>query len=77
MDFSAANTELWNPIIQIGIIAALILLFTASLSPAANEADKEGTLEAAIADAMEIGTLIKTLYFPEKTPHHTSISFTV
>lgn len=26
MDFSAANTELWNPIIQIGIIAALILL---------------------------------------------------
>ena len=26
MDFSAANTELWNPIIQVGIIAALILL---------------------------------------------------
>lgn len=26
MDFSAANTDLWNPIIQIGIIAALILL---------------------------------------------------
>lgn len=25
MDFSAANTSLWNPIIQIGIIAALIL----------------------------------------------------
>lgn len=26
MDFSSANTELWSPIIQIGIIAALILL---------------------------------------------------
>lgn len=26
MDYSAANTALWNPIIQIGIIAALILL---------------------------------------------------
>ena len=26
MDFSAANTALWNPIIQIGIIALLILL---------------------------------------------------
>jgi len=26
MDYSAANTSLWNPIIQIGIIAALILL---------------------------------------------------
>lgn len=26
MDFSAANTELWNPVIQIGMIALLILL---------------------------------------------------
>lgn len=26
MDFSAANTQLWNPVIQIGIIALLILL---------------------------------------------------
>ena len=26
MDFSAANITLWNPIIEIGIIAALILL---------------------------------------------------
>ena len=26
MDFSSANTALWNPIIQIGIIAGLILL---------------------------------------------------
>ena len=26
MDFSAANTGLWNPIIQFGIIAGLILL---------------------------------------------------
>ena len=25
MDFSSANTALWNPIIQIGIIAGLIL----------------------------------------------------
>ena len=26
MDFSSTNTALWSPIIQIGIIAALILL---------------------------------------------------
>ena len=26
MDFSAANTALWNPVIQIGTIALLILL---------------------------------------------------
>ena len=26
MDFSSANTALWNPIVQIGIIAGLILL---------------------------------------------------
>ena len=26
MDYSAANTELWSPVVQIGIIAALILL---------------------------------------------------
>ena len=25
MDFSAANTELWNPIIQMGIISGLVL----------------------------------------------------
>ena len=28
MDFSAANTSLWNIIIQLGIIAAVILLST-------------------------------------------------
>lgn len=26
MDYSAANTSLWNPIIQMGIMAALIIL---------------------------------------------------
>ena len=26
MDFSSANTALWNPMIQLGIIAGLILL---------------------------------------------------
>ena len=26
MDFSAANTELWSPIIQFGIIAGLLLI---------------------------------------------------
>ena len=26
MDYSAANTSLWNPILQIGIIAATILI---------------------------------------------------
>ena len=29
----------------------------------------------AAPDAMDIGTLIKSLYFPVYTPHHTSISF--
>ena len=26
MDYSAANTSLWNPVIQLGIVAALIIL---------------------------------------------------
>ena len=26
MDFSSANKELWNPVIQLGVMAGLILL---------------------------------------------------
>ena len=31
MDFSANNTALWSPIVQIGIIAGLILAYLAVL----------------------------------------------
>jgi hypothetical protein len=53
--------------------AALICVLTLSISSAANEAVSVGTEEAAIAEAIEIGTLIKSLYLPVNTPHQRSI----
>ena len=56
-------------------MAELICSLTFFISFCAKDIVSVGTQEAAIAEAMEIGTLISSLYFPEKTPHHTSILF--
>ena len=45
-------------------IAILISWRTAFISPFPKDAVSVGTDDAAIAEAMEIGTLIKSLYFP-------------
>ena len=51
-----------------------ILERTCFSSFCAKAAASAGTQDAASAVEMEIGTLVRTLYLPEKMPHHSETS---
>ena len=74
-DSTAIPTIQGKATIRINLVAALIWVCTFSMSPDLKAVVRVGTADAAMAEAMEMGTFMSTLYSPVYTPHHSEMVF--